>query len=87
MATSEVVIQGGTTKLGDMYYRYDWSDTVGHHVLLFTSATVPKIGDKIVDNVLVLADLPISNQDHSKWLPADFDEWPDDAQGSFRKEI
>lgn len=85
MATSEVIIQGGVTKVSENYYRYDFSNTSGYQTLFFTSSTVPKIGDKIVNNALVEATLPIINQDHSRWETRDYESWPDDVDTKYYK--
>ena len=72
-----IKIEGGTTKIAEGSYRYDYEDTAGYHIVVFTANRTPKIGDTIVNGELADAVLPQSNQDKSRWLPSDEGEWPE----------
>ncbi len=68
MAT--VSIEGGCVNLGGNTWVYKWSSVTGFHENVFTSAegVNPKVGDSIVDNVLVPLVGYKTNQDHSRWI-------------------
>lgn len=73
-----IVIQGGTYQnLQTGVWIYPYTDNAGEHFVTFTAHRTPRIGDTIVNGVLVDAVLPISNQDKSKWLPKQEGEWPE----------
>ena len=80
MATSEVIIQGGVTKVSENYYRYDYNSVAGWQTVFFTSALTPRIGDTIVNNVLVRPDVPPINQDKRMWTTPEYESWPDAVQ-------
>lgn len=72
MAT--ISIEGGTDRPEPLLYpnswRYRWTDNGGPHEVIFQSfdGVVPKVGDSIVNGVLVPLVGIKSNQDHSKWV-------------------
>lgn len=71
-----ISIEGGTTHLGGNLYRYEYGTVDGRMAVLFTAPRKPKIGDKVVDGVWeALVGYKI-NGDVSRWLPEDFDTWP-----------
>lgn len=72
-----ITIEAGVAKIADLLYVYRWNDVGGIHEVTFTSDEVPKVGDSIENGVLVpLVGYKI-NDDHSKWLPDQYDYWPD----------
>lgn len=76
MDTNQVSIEGGCIYLGNNLWEYRWGDNDGYHSIQFSSDIAPKIGDEIVNGLLVIRTTPKTNQDHSKWLPPQQDEWP-----------
>lgn len=72
---ANVSIEGGCTRISNLYavsphmWKYHYTTSDGDFTEFFTApvGTVPKIGDRIVDGVLVPLTTVKSNQDHSKW--------------------
>ena len=58
-------------------YKYTYALSSGVVTEQFTASQVPKIGDSINAGVLVPLVGHLINQDHSKWLPVEYDEWPE----------
>lgn len=69
-------IEAGCLYIDHQTWKYSWQDHSGMYIVVFTSEFIPAIGDKVINNVLVKADLPISNQDHSKWIQSEDQTWP-----------
>jgi hypothetical protein len=72
-----ISIEGGTVLVSPGVYKYSYDDVEGFHTITFTASQKPKVGDSVVDGVLVpLVGFKI-NGDVSRWLPASYDTWPD----------
>lgn len=76
MDSSTISIEAGCVFLGNNTWEYRYGDNDGQHKIVFQSVIKPKIGDTLVDGVLIIRTEPKINEDYSKWLPPEQDVWP-----------
>lgn len=76
MATNQISIEGGCILVGPNLWEYRYNDNDGFHTIVFPSSLQPKIGDDLVNGVLVVRTTPKINADYSKWIPPEQDVWP-----------